>query len=62
MVFSLTISSDNDAMQTSEDLAHTLRKVADYIDGMGGFDHPDGSSLGIRDDNGNTVGEWRLNR
>jgi hypothetical protein len=56
--FSVEITLGNDAMQTSEDVARALRITADYIDGTGCFEHQSGGS--IRDDNGNTVGNWNV--
>lgn len=59
--FALTIRLANAAMQTSSDVAEALRKAADQVD-----EHADtligwhGMSRGILDDNGNTVGSWRV--
>lgn len=58
MDFKLKIKLGNEAMQNGHDIAGALRKIAvvvgDYNEvspGMGG---------GIRDLNGNTVGEWEV--
>jgi hypothetical protein len=51
--FTLSIELGNEAMQTGEDVARALREVAKKLDG--------GDDSGrIRDENGNTVGEWDL--
>lgn len=55
--FTLNIKLGNDAMQTPEDIAEALRKVANALDD--GFLST--SNHGILDVNGNTVGEWKLN-
>lgn len=52
--FTVTIRLGNDAMQTQEDVARALRTVAAKLD--------TGETEGkIRDDNGNTVGEFKFN-
>jgi hypothetical protein len=56
MEFMLKIALGSDAMQTAEDVADGLRKVADYLEGTGGWDHNDAGH--VRDVNGNTVGGW----
>jgi hypothetical protein len=51
MRFQLHIDSDNDAMQTPNDLASALTRVRDEV--------ASGHGKGIvKDDNGNKVGEW----
>ena len=51
--FALKISLGNEAMQTGEDVARALRKVADKLDR--------GEDRGrVVDDNGNAVGEWGM--
>lgn len=52
-MFTLTIETGNDAMQTREDVARALREVAEALDGgrEGGY---------VRDLNGNTVGSYEL--
>jgi DUF917 family protein len=53
MEFTLTIQLGNAAMQTGEDVAEALARVADSLQG--------GVQSGtIRDVNGNTVGSWDL--
>ena len=56
MKFELRILLENDAMQTADDVAAALRRVADYLSETGGFEHVAAGS--VRDLNGNTVGEW----
>ena len=53
--FHLTISLGNDAMCTGHDVAAGLRQVAESVD-SDGF-----RSGGVRDLNGNLVGEWGKN-
>ena len=53
MEFTLTIQLGNAAMQTSEDVAEALARVADSL--LAGV-----QSGTIRDINGNTVGSWNL--
>lgn len=54
--FTLRIDLGNDAMQTPTDVANALRVLADRLDGgVWG----DGTSESIRDENGNTVGDWK---
>lgn len=53
--FTLTIKMGNSAMQTVDDIAEVLRKVAKRIEGSGNT----GEDFGpIMDTNGNKVGEW----
>lgn len=57
MDFKLTIKLGNAAMQTPDDVAEALRKLAAKMD------HTEFSGLefgSIRDVNGNTVGSWEL--
>jgi hypothetical protein len=59
MTFTLKINLGNDAMQTPEDVAEALRNAAVKVAMQGGnFDAGDGA--GIRDENGNTVGSWKV--
>lgn len=51
MTFKLTIRLGNDAMQTREDVAEALVRVAEKL--RAGLE-----TTTIRDLNGNTVGEW----
>jgi hypothetical protein len=54
--FSLSIELGNDGMRSPEHVAGTLRTLAEYLDGTGGWQHIDAGTL--RDANGNTVGQW----
>lgn len=63
MKFSITVNMGNDSMRTSEDLARTLRHLADRIeqgdhmnDARGGI-----MTLPIRDYNGNRCGWYTFN-
>lgn len=51
--FTLTLRLGNDAMQTPEDIATALRRLAGLLDEYG-FD----CGQSILDQNGNKVGEW----
>lgn len=51
--FTLHITLGNDAMQSHEDIAEALRKVAAKIEAG----NQDGL---IRDENGNGVGDWAI--
>lgn len=54
-MFKLEIRTGNDAMDSSDDVADALHKLADQLaDHMGALDGL------VRDANGNTVGEWTL--
>jgi hypothetical protein len=54
-MFTLRIEQGNAAMQTAEDIAGALRRVAAKLE--------DGYNEGlVRDDNGNTVGDFAHNR
>ena len=59
MTFTLTVDMDNDAFDDSNELARILRRVSWQIE-------DEGSRLGspvvcpVRDFNGNTVGEWKV--
>jgi hypothetical protein len=50
-MFELKIELGNDAMQTRGDVADALVRVVAELMG-------DGNEGGIRDENGNTVGQW----
>ena len=52
--FKLVIQLGNDAMQTGEDIASALRKVADHIDAPQVIT----GTMAIYDANGNRVGLW----
>lgn len=64
MKFTLEIELGNDAMQDGNDVARALHSLADkmalreceYGDGL----YYDGSAVGIKDANGNTVGKWEV--
>ena len=51
--FELHITMGNDAMQTGEDVAEALRRIADKLE-HGRIDGP------VMDLNGNKVGTWEL--
>lgn len=53
MQFTLTIQMGNDAMQTLEDVAETLRTV------QSGLERGKASGI-VFDYNGNPVGEWEV--
>lgn len=59
MQFQLTITMGNDAMQSGEDIARALRKLASTLDRVDVVEsyYPSGP---IKDDNGNKVGEWEI--
>ena len=54
------ISLGNDAMQTSQDVALALRKIAKRIEDNGYLEDEEIESLtrGVMDQNGQSVGEW----
>lgn len=52
--FKLRVGMGNDAMQDSLDVASMLRSLADKIETYG-FGS---GAQSLRDENGNTVGEW----
>ena len=54
--FKLRITIGNDAMQTGEDVAGALRKVADKLQNVGKL--PTFHHRNILDDNGNVVGTY----
>ena len=56
VVFTLEIQLGNDAMQTSEEVAETLRSVAEKIDFEGK------ESGAIMDENGNSVGRFEVRK
>lgn len=55
--FVIDIQMSNDAMQTSADIARSLRDVADFLDNFGELDASDTSQI-ILDLNGNKIGAW----
>jgi hypothetical protein len=55
--FTLAIELGNEAMQTPQDVAGALRRVADTV---GGSTARLVDSQHVRDRNGNTVGSWTL--
>ena len=57
MHFRLKIMLGNAAMQTGDESAEALRKVASKVSDYSGLGRESGS---IRDVNGNTVGEWEV--
>jgi hypothetical protein len=65
MTFTLKIELGNDAMQTYDDIAAALRKVAARLNSGGNTVIDEDADLAItggriKDVNGNTVGEWSL--
>lgn len=73
MRFQLHISLGNDAMKTPRDIAAALHKIADELDatyagqrdeGPDGWNdditEQDALAVTIRDENGNTVGNWKI--
>ena len=57
-MFDLKIETGNAAFADDPgELARILRELADKLDGR--FDPDAGISGGLRDANGNTVGQWR---
>ena len=58
--FTVNIELGNDAMQTPDDIARALHKIASYFDGETGATFPElGPVTGkILDLNGNTCGSW----
>jgi hypothetical protein len=61
--FSLEINLENDAMSSSHELATVLRQVSkriEDIDYLGRIE--DELIRGIKDINGNTVGQWKLTK
>jgi hypothetical protein len=60
MTFTLTIELGNDAMRTHADLALALQCLADDFLAADDLAEPLGAGGGVRDLNGNTVGDWRI--
>jgi hypothetical protein len=61
MQLTVTITMGNDAMQTGEDLADALRRVAKEVEDLRMTEaHAERLSGRIRDVNGNTVGGWSV--
>jgi hypothetical protein len=56
--FMLSIELDNDAMQTGDEVAEVLSKVARQVDGLEYF--VPGLYGNLRDENGNLVGSWQV--
>jgi hypothetical protein len=57
MTFTLKIKLGNEAMQTGEDIAEALQRIAGKLKYIG---YPSSNDYGnIRDVNGNRVGEWK---
>jgi hypothetical protein len=57
MKFHMFIELGNAAMSSNEDIADALREVADRVESSGDS-APPRVGASIRDDNGNTVGQW----
>ena len=55
--FTLTIELGNDAMKTATDLSAAIKLVAARVKGA---DVNDETVSKVRDENGNTVGVWRI--
>lgn len=58
--FTLKIDLENASMRTADDVAAALRKVSAHLEGLvipRKMQEVDGR---IKDDNGNTVGSWKL--
>jgi len=59
MKLTLTIQMDNDAFRDRGEAARILRELATYLEtNVQGGSMDDGQ--GLRDSNGNTVGEWMI--
>lgn len=58
--FSLVIELGNDGMQTPADVAAALRKTAGQVGVWAEWPNTDEVYTGVRDGNGNTVGEWEI--
>ena len=55
MAFKMSVTMDNAAFESPEELPEIIRRVADRV--------ADGETAGsVRDSNGNTVGTWRVGR
>lgn len=59
MKFTLTIELGNDKMRTRNHISDALKTVASQIDARP-YKKMEGDEARIRDDNGNTVGEWKF--
>ena len=59
-VLFVRIEMSNDAMQTSFDVAEALRSIAERFVNNDYVEFGDEVVRGIHDENGNTVGEWKL--
>lgn len=63
MRFTLTINLGNDAMQSTVHVVDALRRVATTMMLVVGPESTLGPDRGIiQDDNGNTVGEWKVSK
>lgn len=60
MNFSVNIQLGNEAMETGDDVARALRKIASDVSEHGVIADADEVRVGIRDENGNTVGYWKV--
>lgn len=61
MTFTLTIELGNDAMQTPQDVAPLLLCIGHQLSAGGAhWNEPMDSGGSLRDANGNTVGQWRV--
>ena len=59
MTFTLTVEIDNAAFEDGDELVRILRRVALQVEGEGSrFGSP--VVCPVRDINGNTVGEWKV--
>jgi hypothetical protein len=58
-MFKLEIALGNDAMQTADDVGRALIEIAKGLHAIGDFPL---SLSNIRDDNGNTVGNYYVSR
>lgn len=59
MKFVLEIDLGNDAMQTPQEVGDALDRLSEKFARRGNDFHPDEGGV-ILDNNGNTVGGWRL--
>jgi len=61
--FQVNIKLGNDAMSSARDIADALRKIAEQLEFAFGMDTAVNMKVqyGIRDANGASVGEWRIN-
>jgi hypothetical protein len=60
--FNLTIRLGNSAMQSGEDIARALDKVANSAQDLGEIQEGDAHGARIMDANGNAVGEWSITK